>query len=325
MEFTIFVSHAHDDADIIGELSAVIDHTLDDIDVRSSSARPSAGGIEPGSSWLEWIYESVTQSSATLVILTEASYRRPWLLWEAGAVSGVSMSLAERKPIVPVLFGISSKDIPGPLRHLQVVDGRSAEGINDLLRILHRRVQRPSPAKFDELLRLKVPNYLRAVSKRLRERQDVTPASEGTGKAFYDRTYQGEDLDLNLVNFTSVPDPEDTSGTTITNNPGDWMIEIDVESPLRSERHTVEIRYRRRDATGGGRIELRVESGELTEHREVIDMANVRYHKYVMEYLTFRHNSRIAKVVIRPLDEEARREAVFCLDSVSVYSIPHGG
>jgi hypothetical protein len=111
---------------------------------------------------------------------------------------------------------------------------------------------------------------------------------------------------------------------TITNDAGDWMIEIDVESPLRGQTHTVEIRYRRRDEHGSGHIELRVESGELIEHREIIDLSTVRWTKYVMEYLTFHHKSRIAKIVMRPVDEPARREEVFCLDSVSVFSVPHG-
>src|SRR6266566_1863748 len=82
MGFTIFVSHATEDAPLVHALQTLIEDTLDEVTVRSSSSRPARGGIEPGSSWLEWIYESVANSDATLLILTSASYDRPWLLWE---------------------------------------------------------------------------------------------------------------------------------------------------------------------------------------------------------------------------------------------------
>jgi hypothetical protein len=115
------------------------------------------------------------------------------------------------------------------------------------------------------------------------------------------------------------------SGVAIVNGAGDWIIEINVESPLRGQRHTIDMRFRRGSPEAQGRIAFRVDSGEVHRHEEIIDLSQVRHHKYVVEYLGFRHNSRVAKVTIRPIDDDARVPGVFCLDSVSVYSLPHGG
>jgi hypothetical protein len=67
-----------------------------------------------------------------------------------------------------------------------------------------------------------------------------------------------------------------------------------------------------------------VNSGEIEKNEEIIDLETVRHQKYVVEYLIFSQISRVAKVHIEPLDEEARQTGAFCLDSVSVYSLPRG-
>ena len=86
----------------------------------------------------------------------------------------------------------------------------------------------------------------------------------------------------------------------------------------------MDVRFRRDLPTARGLISFRVDSGDVAKQEEIIDLSRVRHEKYSVEYLMFRHISRIAKVVIRPLDEDARRARSFCLDSVSVYSLPHG-
>src|SRR3984893_12600923 len=57
------------------------------IEVQASSAAPSEGGIGAGSDWLHWIHNQVRGSKFTAVILTPNSVRKPWLMWEAGAVA----------------------------------------------------------------------------------------------------------------------------------------------------------------------------------------------------------------------------------------------
>jgi hypothetical protein len=82
------------------------------------------------------------------------------------------------------------------------------------------------------------------------------------------------------------------------------------------------MRFRPASAEASGTVMFRVDSGDVARHEELIDLSTVRSHKYSVEYLAFRHNSRIAKITIRPVDDAARAANTFCLDSVSVYSVP---
>src|SRR5215212_1266654 len=97
----VFISHAHDDkalADAVRELFTGVfgNHVA----IGYSSDRSSGGGIEAGSEWFPWILGQVRESDATIVMLTPASVGKPWLMWEAGAVSGVSLSLAEKDRLI---------------------------------------------------------------------------------------------------------------------------------------------------------------------------------------------------------------------------------
>jgi hypothetical protein len=219
--------------------------------------------------------------------------------------------------------------IPSPLRHHQLVAGNQPDGIRDVLDAIYDRVRHPSPEKFQRLVSLRIPEYLSQVSSILTQRsagKELAVTERQTARTgAFDRTFQGEDLDLTVVNFQPRRDPEDMSGVTIVNASGDWMIEIDVESPLRGMRHAADMRFRRGDADRGGQVMFRVDSGEVARHEEVIDLATVRHEKYVVEYLVFQHVSRVAKIQVRPLDDHARQDGAFCLDSVSVYSLPRGG
>jgi hypothetical protein len=242
------------------------------------------------------------------------------------------MAVDERKPIIPLVFEMPLDDIPAPLRHHQLATGDDAEGIRDVLETVYDRIEQPRTRreKFQRLVSLRVPDYLAEVNTVLSQRSVVDRSDSGSPEplarylAPYDKTFQGEDLDLTIVNFTPKDDPEDMSGVTIVNGPGDWMIEIDVESSLRGARHAADMRFRRGDATGGGHVLFRIDSGEVEKHEEIVDLSTVRYEKYVLEYLVFRHVSRVAKIQIRPIDQPAKQPGAFCLDSVSVYSLPRG-
>jgi hypothetical protein len=220
-------------------------------------------------------------------------------------------------------------EIPAPLRNRQAVNGDRMEGVTDLLQMLYERVQRPSLNKFQRLLEPRVSEYLQEVNSFLQKRAKATvDGLSGISLAnsgLYEKVFQGEDLDLTTVNFVRREDPRDTSGVAISNNVGDWVIEIDVESPLRGMRHAVDVRFRRGTPTAKGKIRIGVDSGEVEKHEEIIELSALRYDKYVLEYLIYRHVSRIAKVSIRPLDDDARQADVFFLDCVTVYSLPRGG
>jgi hypothetical protein len=65
--------------------------------------RAVRGGIAAGSGWLDWIHDQVRGSKFTAVLLTPNSVDKPWLMWEAGTVSGVSLATREASTIIPRL------------------------------------------------------------------------------------------------------------------------------------------------------------------------------------------------------------------------------
>lgn len=75
-----------------------------------------------GSSIEEEIRRALESSRAVVVVLDSSSTSSPWTAFEAGAAIGMG------KPVVPVMVrGVSSGQIPSPLRHLAIVTLRSAE------------------------------------------------------------------------------------------------------------------------------------------------------------------------------------------------------
>ena len=81
----VFISHSSSDEPLVGALRRMISGAFNEqVDVSSSSAKVSEGGITAGQDWLGWIHNQVRTSTVTIVVLTPASKTRPWLMWEAG-------------------------------------------------------------------------------------------------------------------------------------------------------------------------------------------------------------------------------------------------
>jgi hypothetical protein len=137
--FKIFVSHSSSDSPLVNALRNLIcDAFVEEVELMYSSASVASGGIDAGQSWLDWIHTQIRQSAVTIVILTPFSKARPWLLWEAGAVTGVGLSQGASKPVVPLLFGINNEEVPSPLRGHQLKFGTVEGDIKDLLESLRR-------------------------------------------------------------------------------------------------------------------------------------------------------------------------------------------
>jgi hypothetical protein len=130
----LFISHATSDKPLADALRTLITSTFaEPIEVAYSSASVSEGGISAGQEWLEWIRAQVQDIAMAIVIVTPLSKARPWLMWEAGAVSGVGLARKTNLPIVPLLFGLRADEVPDPLVSRQVKSGTAAADIRDLL------------------------------------------------------------------------------------------------------------------------------------------------------------------------------------------------
>src|SRR5215470_987761 len=105
---SLFISHSHGDHALASALQELFESCFPGhIEVRSSSASPSKGGISMGSEWLVWVHEQVQQSKFTALLLTPRSISKPWLMWEAGAVSGVSLSSQKVTTVIPLIYRLS--------------------------------------------------------------------------------------------------------------------------------------------------------------------------------------------------------------------------
>jgi hypothetical protein len=97
----------------------------------------------------------------TIVVLTPRSKARPWLMWEAGAVSGAGLARGASTPVVPLLFGIRGDQVPSPLGSRQIKLGAVPADTRDLLdsmRKLGGLTYRP-----DHTVARELDSYLQAV------------------------------------------------------------------------------------------------------------------------------------------------------------------
>ncbi len=135
----LFISHATSDKPLVDALRTLITQTfVEPVEVAYSSASVSEGGISAGQEWLDWIRAQVADSAMAIVVVTPLSKSRPWLMWEAGAVSGVGLARKANLPIVPLLFGLRGDEVPDPLVSRQVKSGTTPADVRDLLESICR-------------------------------------------------------------------------------------------------------------------------------------------------------------------------------------------
>jgi tetratricopeptide (TPR) repeat protein len=171
MAKNVFISHAHDDKALADAVTELVRRVFDEHAMVSySSDQSSGGGIQAGSQWLEWILQQIQQSDVTIVMLTPASISKPWLMWESGAVSGVSLALKEGTPIIPLLFRLDKDQVPSPLGDRQAEYGESLEGIERVLQALQASIGEPESRLMPLLLREHVPPYLEQVKLAVQDR-----------------------------------------------------------------------------------------------------------------------------------------------------------
>lgn len=164
---SLFLSHSHGDRQVAAALKELVESCFPGhIEVRASSASPSAGGIAMGSEWLGWIHEQVRASRFTAVLLTPNSVDKPWLMWEAGAVSGVALATRDVSTVIPIVYRLGMEQVPSPLRSRQAANGEDREAITRVLETLKPATPLPENA-FQRFLGVFVPQYLDHVKQAL--------------------------------------------------------------------------------------------------------------------------------------------------------------
>jgi tetratricopeptide (TPR) repeat protein len=129
----LFISHSHSDWRLAERLQELIESISGrGVAVSRSSEK---GAIKSGESWRDWIDDKVLLCDVAVVVLTPSSFRGRWVLWEAGAVTGVQYErlkgtavqsgdpLARRVRVIR--FNLDASDL-GPFSSSQVPNGLDA-------------------------------------------------------------------------------------------------------------------------------------------------------------------------------------------------------
>jgi tetratricopeptide (TPR) repeat protein len=169
----VFISHTHQDNALATALSdALRDLFGEQVQARYSTAKELNAGIRPGDDWAEWIAAQVRQSRVALVLLTTASIQKPWVMWEAGAVSGSALSDKDgiSRRVCPIIYRpVTSNLVPSPFQRMQIVRGEAQEDVKQLFESFIADFNIPKERLFQVGRKLDgtVTKYLKAIESAL--------------------------------------------------------------------------------------------------------------------------------------------------------------
>lgn len=121
--------------------------------------------IPKGGKWSDEIEAALSESQAGIICVTPENVRAPWLNFEAGALAK-AVSKAAR--VCPVLLGIESNDITGPLVQFQATRANNREELTKLALSLREALvaagaSAPEPT-FRKMIGLTLPELETAIS-----------------------------------------------------------------------------------------------------------------------------------------------------------------
>lgn len=93
----------------------------------------SSSDIDKGLRWISEISDRLTKSNFGIICLTTESYKSPWLLFEAGAIS----SKIGKSKVCPILLDFKPSVLSGPLSQFQATEF-SKEDIYKLLKTINK-------------------------------------------------------------------------------------------------------------------------------------------------------------------------------------------
>lgn len=172
---SIFISLTKDDSPIADALRDALYELFSHHRVRVdySTNKDYEGGIRHGSDWYRWIHDRVSDCSAAIIILTSTSVRKPWVLYESGAVASSAYGSGDAsQKLRPMMFQMSEDAVPSPLKHVQTVRGDDADGFRSMLRELVADFQdllEPREAlQIGERMNTVISSYIERVNEALR-------------------------------------------------------------------------------------------------------------------------------------------------------------
>src|SRR5215470_1857988 len=88
----IFISLTRADSEIAAAIKTALREILGiKIDVHYSTNQELGVGISHGEDWLKWIADRIRSCDFALLLITPNSARKPWIMWESGALYGAAI------------------------------------------------------------------------------------------------------------------------------------------------------------------------------------------------------------------------------------------
>jgi hypothetical protein len=155
----VFISHDHRDADLAEAFANLLQGASGGtIKSFRSSDRRGTTGIEFGSEWYTTVMSRLDEATDVVVLLTQHSMDRPWILYEAGVAKG--------KLSTPV-FGVAihiplAQASSGPFAQFQNSDDSEHALTGLVMQLINRNVVDADPS--EEAIRLQVRVFREAIT-----------------------------------------------------------------------------------------------------------------------------------------------------------------
>lgn len=167
------------------------------------SVRPffTPSDIEKGARWNKDIAQELEAASFGVFCLTKENLARPWLMFEAGALS----KRIDASRVCPVLFGVDSADLEGPLVQFQAAPFSEPE-MRKLIKTLNSGLgeQRLDDAVLSSVFEMWWPKLNERVNKLMEKHAGLT---KSTSASRTDRDILEEVLQLTRLNATASDRP----------------------------------------------------------------------------------------------------------------------
>ena len=128
------------------------------------SAKPyfTPSDIEKGSKWESEITKKLNECKVGLICLTSENTEKPWILFEAGALS----NKLEKSRVCPILFGLTNSDLKGPLATFQTTEFKK-EDFKKLMKSVNILLDenKISDIVFDEVFEAFYPKFEETITK----------------------------------------------------------------------------------------------------------------------------------------------------------------
>jgi hypothetical protein len=100
--------------------------------VQSVQPWVSSEDISAGGRWLQSIVQELQECSFGIICLTQSNKERPWICFEAGALS----KTIESSKVVPFLIDLKPTELTGPLSQFQGIEASNAEDVFKMIKAL---------------------------------------------------------------------------------------------------------------------------------------------------------------------------------------------